>query len=489
MRRLVLTLISLGASAAFLWLAFRDLSGVTEAFASARFWPWVPLAILLYLGGHVVRGLRCRKLVSNDADLHLATATNIVVMGYGVNNILPARLGEVARALLLSERIGMPVPQSLTVTLLERVLDGWAILLLFLAGVALVPQMEGMVVPRVYPALLIFGIASVGMGLMLCFPYGIAAAASRFGGLVRESWQDPLWRFFVHVANGLSYLRRPTHALRLVGLSFGVWILEAGMYFVMLRAFGLPLKFEWAVVAMAMTNLGLLVPSLRGHVGVFHALCTKALVVLGVSTVTAAAYAIAVHAVFYIPITIWGIGVVLRYGIEIGWRTARARDARRPAASTVIDGVPVMMIGTSRERERRTTPTRLIVAITEALLADQAPRDAAGPPAEVTGRVATFVQGQVNALPTLLRILLLVGLVGFRVLVRLRYVRSFCSLPLATRRSIVNAWAYGRYAVTRQLFRVLRSIALLSYYEDVGVTGSTAVGSKAEHRAPREVAS
>ena len=65
----------------------------------------------------------------------------------------------------------------------------------------------------------------------------------------------------------------------------------------------------------------------------------------------------------------------------------------------------------------------------------------------------------------ILRVLLSVGLGGFRVLVRTLYLRSFCALPLATRRRLVNAFAFGRYGLGRQLFRVLRSTALLGYYD------------------------
>ena len=480
-RLVVFALIGLGASAAFLWLALLelDLAGTAHALASAQLWPWIPAATLAYLGGHFVRGLRCQKLVSNDTDLHLATATNIVVLGYGVNNVLPARLGEVARAVLLSERVGMPLPQSLTVTLLERVLDGWTILLLFLSGTALAPQVDGRILPAVYLALLVLGIASLAIAWMLVFPYGTAALASRLGGLVRPGWQEPIWRFFVYVSNGLSYLRRPTNALRLGALSLAVWVLEAFMFLLVFPAFGLPMRFEWALLAMTMTNIGILVPSPRGHVGIFHAICAQALIFFGVSGATSAAYAIAVHAVFYVPITLWGLGVFLRYGVEVGWMTARATEARRRDATTTIGGLHVQVIGTSRPRSRDTTPSSLTVAITEALLPDQE-SDPIGPRKDVTPRVATFVQGQVDALPTQLKLLLLVGMLGFRFLVRVRYVRSFCSLPLSTRRDVVNAWAYGPYALTRQLFRVQRSTALLCYYEEVGVSDSTGTGSRVE---------
>ena len=66
---------------------------IRTALSNARTLPWVPLAVLSYLVGHVIRGVRCKMLVSRTATLSLPAATNVVVLGYAVNNILPARLG------------------------------------------------------------------------------------------------------------------------------------------------------------------------------------------------------------------------------------------------------------------------------------------------------------------------------------------------------------------------------------------------------------
>ena len=57
------------------------------------------------------------------------------------------------------------------------------------------------------------------------------------------------------------------------------------------------------------------------------------------------------------------------------------------------------------------------------------------------------------------------GMTFFRFTVRLRHVSSFCGMPVERRREIVDAWAFGRIALLRQLFRPVRSLAVLAYYE------------------------
>ena len=72
---------------------------------------------------------------------------------------------------------------------------------------------------------------------------------------------------------------------------------------------------------------------------------------------------------------------------------------------------------------------------------------------------------QIDALPPQLRAAMRIAILGFRILVRLRYVRAYCDLPLATRRRVATWCAYGPVMVTRQMFRALRATALLAYYE------------------------
>ena len=113
---------------------------VSQAFATAIWLPWVPLAVATYMVGMLLRGLRLKQLVGGEATVTTATASNIIAVGYAVNNILPARLGEFARAGMLAERTGLPYALALTVTFLERLLDGLTILCLFVAAILTEPS-------------------------------------------------------------------------------------------------------------------------------------------------------------------------------------------------------------------------------------------------------------------------------------------------------------------------------------------------------------
>jgi uncharacterized protein (TIRG00374 family) len=457
--RRTLLLVGLGVSAVFLWLALGRLefSTVERAIRDAQPLPWVPLAVASYLLGQLVRGLRCRRLVRDEADLPVATASNIVVLGYAVNNVLPARLGELARAGFLAERTGIPLPQTLTFTLVERLLDGWTLILLFIVAAASVLRIDDWMIQSAQLAGLLFALISLCALVLMRFPLALANRLSDWAARLRPTWREPMWRWTFSASNGLAPLRQPAAAFQLLLLSVLIWCAEAGMFLFILAAFDLPLNPAWALLAMTLTNLMIVLPSAPGYIGPFHYFCMQALVLLGVAEATAAAYAVVVHGVFYIPVTIWGVAVVLRYGVEIGAMKSLTRAAAAAPSRVTRNGIEVSLLARMRPTRPRAHGDPLLYAISEALV----PPDSEGNCAEV----ADFVQGQVAALPVQLRFALFAGLAGFRCLIRLRYLRSFSALPLETRRTIVTAFAYGPFALTRQLFRVLRSTALLSHYE------------------------
>jgi hypothetical protein len=76
-----------------------------------------------------------------------------------------------------------------------------------------------------------------------------------------------------------------------------------------------------------------------------------------------------------------------------------------------------------------------------------------------------FVRGQIQSLPLMLRALFSLGMIFFRVVVMITNWSGFSGLPLEKRKMIIRSWAWGRVALARQLFRVVRSTALLAFYE------------------------
>jgi glycosyltransferase 2 family protein len=82
-----------------------------------------------------------------------------------------------------------------------------------------------------------------------------------------------------------------------------------------------PIHFNSAALLMAIVNLGLMVPSTPGGLGIFEGIGIALLSIYNIPTHTALAYIVTVHLLVFLPITLLGYyylhheGLTLR-GIE-----------------------------------------------------------------------------------------------------------------------------------------------------------------------------
>lgn len=465
-QRKTVAIVGFAASVVFVALAFRrlDLTALVSTWRSAHFFPWLPLMVGAYLTGHVVRGQRLRVLLRGQAVLQLATAANIVVVGYASNNVLPARLGEFVRAGILSERTGVPLSQALTITFIERLLDGIAILFLLFVGIRAIGT-RPVVIERVAGAgSIVLGVALLALLAAVFLPSLLLTTSAWASKALPPHWRDRLFALTLSVTNAGACLRRPRDAAMIVGYSFVVWLFESLMFAFAFPVFSLKLALAPAIVTMSFTNLGILVPSSPGFIGSFHFFCATALTSQGFDQATATSYAVLVHLAFYLPVTLWGAGAIFWYGIEVGSAAALARSAKLAPGAVMIQGVPVHVI--ARLDATATPPgvSEFYVALTEALLTSES----GTPPESAASReVATFLSEEIHALPPRLRAMFEAGMATFRFYARVRHFRSFCALDASRRSAAVRAWAFGPIGLLRQLFRPVRSVVFLAYYERV----------------------
>lgn len=470
--RSTVALIGAAASVVFMYLAVRrlDYTALRDALLGLEMWPWVPLAATSYIVGHIVRGIRCQLLLRHEANLRVLTAANVVVVGYAANNVFPARMGELVRAGMLSERTGMPIMQSLTITVIERVLDGLAILAILLLGLTF-GNAPDWAHELAHVGLIVFGAAFAVTMLAVQTPGLLISAASRIGNHLPQRWHDRLVRLVSSIVSAGASLRKPRDTAVLALYSMAVWLLEAGMFVALLPAFGLEPDPAVGAIAMSVTNLGLLVPSTPGFIGPFHYFCSRTLMAQGVGQAVGLAYAAVVHLTFYVPVTVWGALAMLWYGVEVGAAATAARAARASRGRLEMDGLLVHEVARLDSHPAEEHATRFEQALVEALVST----DGRAAEASMVERTASFVHGQLGALPRRLALLLEGGMLFFRVTTRMRHLRGYCDLPLEVRRKWTLAWADGRYALLRKLFKPLRATALLAYYDQP--TGERVISS------------
>jgi hypothetical protein len=111
---------------------------------------------------------------------------------------------------------------------------------------------------------------------------------------------------------------------------------------------------------------------------------------------------------------------------------------------------------------------RTVGAITECL-APTFPVEEPASRAAVLADVTAFVVSQVGALPDFLRYPYRLALFAFEWLAVLRYGRPFAGLDPERRQAWVELWAESPIGATRNFVKLIRSCALLAYYDHPAV--------------------
>jgi uncharacterized protein (TIRG00374 family) len=320
-------------SAGFLWYAFRDVD-------LGEVWHQIRAAnpILLLLSGAIVtlpfplRALRWRPLLepvypgTRFRPRYAATC-----IGFMTNNVVPARVGEFARAYALTRMEPIRMSASFGSLVVERMFDGILVVGLLFVSMATpgFPQVSGR------------DFGSIGVWLGLLFLVGFAAllamvvrpersvrlfertVARVIPSAVRRPVVDALEAFL----DGVAALRD----WRLVGRAFAwsvvIWLTVAFGTWVGFRAFDIDVPFVGAIFLQSVLALAVALPSAPGYFGVFEAAARVGLVeVWGVESSRALAFALGFHMAGFIPVTLIGFYYLWRVGLS--WREVETSEER-----------------------------------------------------------------------------------------------------------------------------------------------------------------
>ncbi len=329
MRRWLLVVAGVVVSALFLYAGFAglDLAQVWAIIQTIEI-GWVILAAAVFFLAAYIITWRWYYLLRPVQDVPPARLFPLVIVGYMGNNIYPFRIGEVIRAYLLNRQEGTNIPASLTTILVERVFDGLTMLVFIFTALLFVEFDE----PAIRQGVVILTVLFVA-ALLIFFALALRPALTRrlVTTLIDRLAPAPLRPRLTALADellaGLAALRSARDLALTFAASLASWIVEASTYWITLRAFALSdVGFFVVLLVVGLGNLATILPTTPGYVGTFHGIVALVLRAFGVAQTEAAAYAVVMHAVIFVPVTIAGAIYLLRWGL--GWRDfARAQQA------------------------------------------------------------------------------------------------------------------------------------------------------------------
>jgi hypothetical protein len=320
-------------SVVFLALAFRGLHPQDFVASLGTVQPApVALAAVIYFGAVALISWRWQFLLTPVRAVRLPRLIQLVSIGYMGNNIYPLRAGEALRIYLLHRDEQVPIFRSTTITLVERIFDGIVMLSFILIGVsASSVQNEAIsAVVRVATPVFAAGLAA----------FVAAALAPQLARRVRDWCIRPLpvrlRALIVHlsdeVLHGLGGLQNPLQLGGAVIGSYMSWGVEALVYWIVMQAFSFDLPYSAALLVVGTVNLAGLIPASPGQIGVYEYFASAVLMSFGIAQERALSYAIVVHIVIWLPVTLLGFFFLVRRGLGLR-ALARAHEMETASSS------------------------------------------------------------------------------------------------------------------------------------------------------------
>jgi uncharacterized protein (TIRG00374 family) len=282
-------------------------------------WRWMLLGVACDLSVYLAHAYRWNTLLGPIARLRLWRTVQAIYIGLFANEVLPLRTGELIRCYLLGHWNNLRLSLVFASAALERLLDGFWMLIAFLITAGFVHGIptDLMILVQILGLLLLMG-ALVLIWILMSKPEAHAVfSESRFAATFR------------HIVEGLQLMGN----LRTLSLTW-LWsllylVLQIVSVFALMKAYGLDLSIWVAGGVLAIVRFATVVPNAPGNVGLFQAACVLALGLFDVEKNDAKTFSFIMFFALTLPLLIGGAVATARSGLNLGELKDRAQKGMR----------------------------------------------------------------------------------------------------------------------------------------------------------------
>jgi len=339
-RDIVRLLVGVAVSVVFLAVT---LAGVDLAKTGAAIGRAAPIglaaALVVVLVDLALRALRWHVLLRNvEGAAEKPTyrlAFGYLTLGFAANAVLPARLGDVARAVLAADTFRTPRLAIFGTIMIERVSDGLIMLGLAIFSSLVVASASELQSLTGYAIVLVAaGLVGAAVGWIAITRSALASTrlARLATGLVRR------------VSAGAGALREPRAALSFLGLTVVLATTAVIVAWTVSRAVGIELSPIQTILFLSGIALSLAIPAAPGAIGTYEFVGVAILTGLGYTREEGLATILLMRIITTFPPALIGVGSIwalhVRPGsiIETAESTAESTDGTSGAA--IGDGPP-----------------------------------------------------------------------------------------------------------------------------------------------------
>lgn len=298
--------IGLAMSALGLYLAFRgvNLQAVLKGMLHANLL-LVAAAATLYGLAFVFRSLRWQSLLKPLGHLTATRCFWALMFGFFINQVLPLRAGELARAILVAGWLQIPATVCLGTVVSERLGDFFS---LFLLCIIVSLNFPGARFPTKSLALTLTASAIVIWAL-------VRSKGTITQTQFKSKWIEKAVNTIGRLIQGLGSVGTLRQLSMLMISSFLVWTFDLAAINTLARAYGLPLSPLRTGLLMIGIAFGVMLPAAPGYIGTYEYFGKKTLQLIGVPTQTALVFIVSLHFFQMMMISVFGAPALGRFGI------------------------------------------------------------------------------------------------------------------------------------------------------------------------------
>jgi glycosyltransferase 2 family protein len=335
MKRHLKTIVGVALSVLLLAWAVRDVSFQEVLHELRHAHPGLfLLGVLITIAGLAIRALRWGVLlrpIDPPARSSFRARFASVVVGFAANNVLPARIGEFARAFTLSRIAPVGIGAAFATLVVERIFDAVALIsLLFFAMASADFPATGQIAgidPRAAARLIaiVMGLVALVLFAMVVAPAFFLRTAERLTRRLPTRFGSGLLAALQSFLGGLRVLRSGKLFVLSLGLALLQWWFTGWSFLVTFRAFGITeVGMSGALFLQSLISLAVAIPSSPGFFGPFEAAARVGLAFWGVPSDKAISFAVGFHLGGFIPVTLMGFYYVAR--LNLSWRDVQHSD-------------------------------------------------------------------------------------------------------------------------------------------------------------------
>ncbi|MFB3850540.1 MAG: lysylphosphatidylglycerol synthase transmembrane domain-containing protein [Acidobacteriota bacterium] len=276
---------------------------------------FVALAVMGEILFILTRVLRWKiLLLPLEKKLSIFNLLKATVVSFAVSGVAPAKLGEIARPVLLSRWEGVPITTTAASVILERGLDliaivtFWFIFILF--GTSDVSSDADVYIAMLNKiSIIIFAASFLGVIFLLWFAKNkkqFQENAEKSVFLSKSPILGKIVKHFFVFADGLLSFRKKRMIFFLIFVSLLAWGFVSLTCYFAPRAVGIELPWGSAFLILSLVSIGASIPTPGGVGGVHKAIYIALVVFYGLNEETAVSAAILGHAMMFLPAIVWG---------------------------------------------------------------------------------------------------------------------------------------------------------------------------------------